>query len=160
MCTLLSAAPVFSLSLWERAGVRASVRTFPPHPNPLPQGRGDRLCMLLSVAPVFSLSLWERAGVRASVRTFPPRSNPLPQGRGDRLCTLLSAAPVFSLSLWERGPIVHIAKCCAGFLPLPVGEGRGEGIGAHISPILHFPTIRGITTPSSGCLDVHTFRRS
>ena len=33
-----------SLSLWERAGVRASDEAVPPHPNPLPKGEGIVSC--------------------------------------------------------------------------------------------------------------------
>ncbi|RAU50798.1 hypothetical protein DBY68_007305 [Pseudocitrobacter sp. RIT415] len=63
---------VFSLTLWERAGVRASVRTFPPLTLTLSlEGEGTD-CARVYVGAVFSLSLWERAGVRASVHTFPP----------------------------------------------------------------------------------------
>ncbi len=31
---------------------------WPPHPNPLPKGRGDRLCSILNIALVFSLAHW------------------------------------------------------------------------------------------------------
>jgi hypothetical protein len=56
---------VFSLSLWERAGVRAQVFL----PLPVGEGRGEGIRL-------FSLSLWERAGVRAS------GFSPSPCGRG------------------------------------------------------------------------------
>jgi len=47
---------VFSLSLWERAGVRATART-------------ERKPASAGFFMVFSLSSWERAGVRAPART-------------------------------------------------------------------------------------------
>ena len=50
-------APLFSLSPWERAGVRASERT-----------RLKQKATSVAFFNVFSLSLWERAGVRASER--------------------------------------------------------------------------------------------
>src|SRR5690606_36923018 len=52
----LQLTPVFSLSLWERAGVRASGRR-----DRILSGDGFALPDL-QLAPVFSLSLWERAG--------------------------------------------------------------------------------------------------
>src|SRR5690606_26776481 len=55
---------LFPLSLWERAGVRASACSFPPHPNPLPlpQGRGDvSYCTAL-----FTLVMAPSAAVRRS----------------------------------------------------------------------------------------------
>ncbi len=59
----LQATPVFSLSLWERVGVRA-----PDRSGPILSGGGFALPDL-QVTPVFSLSLWERVGVRASDRS-------------------------------------------------------------------------------------------
>ncbi|WP_139800439.1 hypothetical protein [Kluyvera intermedia] len=73
---------LFSLSPWERVGVRASGRTVPfsrmaaQAPYPGYQTR----CSPVSAAPsgkipddgkLFSLSPWERVGVRASGRTAP-----------------------------------------------------------------------------------------
>ena len=55
----------------------------------------------LQVTPVFSLSLWERVGVRAP-------------GRRGRMCV--------GWRLRLTRPTGH-----SGFLPLPVGEGWGEG---------------------------------
>ncbi len=76
---------VFSLSLWERAGVRATARTERKPASagffygllPLLVGGGrvratartERKPTSAGFFMVFSLSLWERAGVRATART-------------------------------------------------------------------------------------------
>ena len=87
LCALLHRALLFSLSLWERAGVRASARMFPLTLTLSLKGEGTDLCALLHRALLFSLSLWERAGVRASARTLP-----LPYSVWLMYCNISSAA--------------------------------------------------------------------
>ena len=82
----------------------------PPHPNPLPEGegtKGQRLWPGLMGFPLtLALSRRERgrkADVSGQVGWGFPHPNPLPEGEG--------------IKVPER----------VGFLPLPQGEGRGEG---------------------------------
>ena len=104
----LKAASLYSLSLWERVGVRADQGrciTSHPHPacgHPLPEGEG-LMERRLKAASLYSLSLWERVGVRAdqgrciTSHPHPACGHPLPEGEGFFM------------------------------LPLPLGEGGGEG---------------------------------
>ena len=116
--------PSYTLSLWERVGVRVSSASSPlgtagkeragllgrPHPafgHPLPKGEG------YDSQPSYPLSLWERVGVRVSGassplgtagkeragllgRPHPAFGHPLPEGEG------YDSQPSYTLSLWER----------------------------------------------------------
>ncbi len=61
-----------------------------------------------------------------------PHPNPLPQGEGTESSSLIIRCNTLFLLL----PTVR-AGCALGQLPLPVGEGRGEGSGA-LGWLLHW----------------------
>jgi len=108
------ASCLFSLSWWERAGVRAFGSSDFPSPYPSPQRGEGTDCARCGFLP-FPVGEGRGEGIRP--QRFPLTLTLSPKGRGDRLCALwLFPSPqrrreqtvlgmVFSLSLRERAGV-------------------------------------------------------
>ncbi len=126
--------PLFSLSHWREGTVRCRFYSLLRSASlPLPLERGNRPMPFLFTAPARFLPLPLERGNRSMsfLFTAPARFSPSPTGEREPSDAVFihCSGPLFSLSHWGEGTVRcrFYSLLRPAFLPLPSGEGRGEG---------------------------------